>query len=57
MLFIMILLLSMVIEQILLYYDYVFIYQLYVDMVWFYYHNKYNNYKNTEKIYNDKNIF
>ena len=53
----MILLLLIIINQILLVYGHIYIYQLYIDMALFCVSNKYNRYKKMKKIYiNIKNI-
>ena len=51
--FSMVLLSFILIKQFLLYYDYTYIYYLYMDMLLVYYCSKYNKYKKIENIYND----
>ena len=55
--FMMILLLLIDIKQFLLYYDYIYIYQLYMDMVSFYFYNMQSLYKKMKNIYNSNTKF
>ena len=54
----MIILLRLIdIEQFLVYYEHINIYKSYMDMVLFYYYNKYNKYKKMNNIYNSNTKF
>ena len=57
MMFDMVLLLLLHIKQFLLYYEYIYDCQLYMDMVWFYSYNDYNLYKKIKNIYNGNTKF